>query len=83
MGGRGLAARAADDGRSHEDLGPELNIVFWLLTGLAFVFLALRIYCKLHRGRRLWWDDHLLIASWVCNFHHWQHTPRWHIVKPL
>ncbi|KAK4240614.1 hypothetical protein C8A03DRAFT_31321 [Achaetomium macrosporum] len=54
-----------DDGLSHEDLGPQLNLVFWLLTGLATVFLAFRIYCKLHRGRRLWWDDYILVASWV------------------
>jgi len=54
-----------DDGLSHEDLGPQLNIVFWLLTTLASLFLALRLYCKFHRGRHLWWDDYFLIASWV------------------
>ncbi len=50
---------------SHEDLGPQLNLVFWLLTSLSLVFLGLRLYCKIYRGRNLWWDDHFLIASWV------------------
>lgn len=59
------SVQPVDDGLSHEDLGPQLNLIFWLLTGLAFVFLVLRLYCKFHRGRKLWWDDHLLIASWV------------------
>ncbi|SPO06449.1 uncharacterized protein DNG_09139 [Cephalotrichum gorgonifer] len=46
-------------------LGPHLNRVIWALAGLAALFLALRIYCKLWRGRKLWWDDYALIASWV------------------
>ena len=64
-----LQARAStdDDGRSHEDLGQQLNIAFWLLTSLATLFLALRIYCKFERVRSLWWDDYLLIAAWVRN----------------
>ena len=37
----------------------------WAFTVASAVFLALRIYCKLSRGRFLWWDDHFLIASWV------------------
>ncbi|KAH6640141.1 putative integral membrane protein [Chaetomium tenue] len=71
MGTRRLVARQssfdqpADDGLIHEDLGPQLNTVFWLLTSLATFFLALRLYCKFLRGRSLWWDDHFLIASWV------------------
>ncbi|KAL1845002.1 hypothetical protein VTK73DRAFT_1353 [Phialemonium thermophilum] len=46
-------------------LGPQLNLTIWVLAALATVFLALRVYCKLWRGRRLWWDDHFLVASWV------------------
>lgn len=57
-----------DDDLPHTDLGPQLNLIFWLLTGFAFLFLALRIYCKIRRGRRLWWDDHVLLASWVCTY---------------
>ncbi|KAK0703955.1 hypothetical protein B0T26DRAFT_657548 [Lasiosphaeria miniovina] len=60
------ARRAEDDGLPHNDLGPELNAIFWLLTSLSLAFVGLRIYCKLSRGRRLWWDDYMLIASWVC-----------------
>jgi hypothetical protein len=37
----------------------------WSFTVASAVFLALRVYCKLLRGRALWWDDHFLIASWV------------------
>ncbi|KAG7284230.1 hypothetical protein NEMBOFW57_010594 [Staphylotrichum longicolle] len=58
-------ATAAEDGRTHQDLGPRLNLVFWLLASLSFVFLCLRLYCKIYRGRDLWWDDHFLVAAWV------------------
>lgn len=61
---RQSSAQTTDD-LPHDDLGTRLNTVFWILTSLSFVFLALRLYCKFRRGRRLWWDDHLLIASWV------------------
>ena len=50
---------------SHDDRGPVLLGVSWGLTGLATVFLALRLYCKHLSRRRLWWDDYILIASWV------------------
>ncbi|KAK4139400.1 96ca82bc-67f3-4b3a-ab36-ffe7d8f40fbe [Dichotomopilus funicola] len=56
---------SSSDGRSHEDLGPQLNTIFWLLASLATFFLALRFYCKLQRGRHLWWDDYVLAASWI------------------
>jgi hypothetical protein len=48
-----------------EDYGPQVNFVIWLLTALSAAFLALRVYCKFLRHRGLWWDDHVLIASWV------------------
>jgi len=51
---------------SHEDRGPLLLGVSWGLTGLATVFLALRLYCKYLSKRRLWCDDYILIAAWVC-----------------
>ncbi len=50
------------------DFGPQINFTLWLLTALSAAFLALRIYCKFLRHRGLWWDDHLLIASWVSLF---------------
>jgi len=48
-----------------DDYGPQVNFTIWLLTALSAAFLALRVYCKFLRHRGLWWDDHILIASWV------------------
>lgn len=42
-----------------------MNAVVWLLVGLSGLFLGLRIYCKFMKSRGLWWDDYLLIASWL------------------
>jgi hypothetical protein len=56
---------ASTDGLSHEDYGPQLNFTIWFLVGLSSLFLGVRIYCKALRNRGLWWDDHILIASWV------------------
>ena len=47
------------------DLGPQLNGVVWVLLGFSGLFLALRLYCKLLKSRGFWWDDHMLVASWV------------------
>lgn len=46
--------------------GPMINIVIWVVTVAATVFLALRLYCKISRKKRPWYDDYVLIASWVC-----------------
>ena len=54
-----LARRATDD------YGPQLNYTIWFLTAISFIFLALRIYCKIWRNRSVWWDDYILILSWV------------------
>jgi hypothetical protein len=48
-----------------DNRGPRLVAVCWSLAAAAAVLLFLRIYCKIWRGRGLWWDDHLLIVSWV------------------
>lgn len=53
---------ADDEGSNH---GPYLNRVVWTLAALSGLFLGLRVYCKLSRKRKLWWDDHFLTASWV------------------
>lgn len=50
---------------SHEDRGSVLLVTHWFLTALATVFLALRVYCKRTTNLSLWWDDWILIASWV------------------
>lgn len=49
----------------HEDRGHDLLGVHWGLTSAATVFLLLRLYCKFFIKRNLWWDDWILIASWV------------------
>lgn len=49
----------------HDDYGPGLLATVWTLIGIAGAFIGLRIYCKFSRGRGLWLDDHVLVASWV------------------
>ncbi|KAH6654728.1 hypothetical protein BKA67DRAFT_507252, partial [Truncatella angustata] len=48
-----------------DDRGPRLLASCWTLVALSAIFLILRVYCKLWRARGLWWDDHLMIVSWV------------------
>ncbi|KAM0278416.1 hypothetical protein ACHAQH_005171 [Verticillium albo-atrum] len=45
--------------------GIRLIVSCWTLAGIAGALLFLRLYCKIWRGRGLWWDDHLLILAWV------------------
>jgi len=45
--------------------GVIIIVVLWVMTALSALFLGLRIYSKLSRGRRLWWDDYLISISWV------------------
>ena len=47
------------------DQGPQTAASVWVLLALATIFLALRIYSKFRKSRGLWWDDWILIASWV------------------
>jgi len=49
----------------HDHAGTRLVAAMWPLLALAGLFLGLRLYCKISRHNRLWWDDYLLIASWV------------------
>jgi hypothetical protein len=68
VGPHGLTRQSGPGTQAGNDnLGPYLNRVVWSLAALSGLFLALRVYCKLLRRRQLWWDDHFLIASWVCN----------------
>ncbi|KAH6880039.1 hypothetical protein B0T10DRAFT_495700 [Thelonectria olida] len=48
-----------------DDRSTRLLASCWSLTAASAILLFLRVYCKLWRGRGLWWDDHLLITSWV------------------
>jgi len=43
----------------------EVNAGLWTLFTGATVFLGLRLYCKLSRRTGLWYDDYVLILSWV------------------
>jgi Kef-type K+ transport system membrane component KefB len=47
------------------DIGMNINAVDWSLTAVSGLLLGIRLYVKLARRRGLWWDDHLLLASWV------------------
>ena len=58
--------RAADDPLDI-DLGLRLKVAIWFLAISSLIILALRVYCKFLRKRGLWWDDYILIASWVCS----------------
>jgi hypothetical protein len=63
--------RAKDEGSDSEPIlneGPLLKQWIWFLTVFAFVFLALRVYCKIWRRRTLWIDDYILILSFVALF---------------
>ncbi|CAG1995436.1 unnamed protein product [Fusarium graminearum] len=47
-------------------LGGTIIAISACLTFLSGIFLGLRLYCKLVRRRGFWWDDHVLIAAWIC-----------------
>ncbi|KKA29331.1 hypothetical protein TD95_005410 [Thielaviopsis punctulata] len=49
----------------HNSKATYLMVSVWVLCAISFLFLALRIYCKLASRRGLWWDDHMLLASWI------------------
>ncbi|KAK4214239.1 hypothetical protein QBC37DRAFT_462362 [Rhypophila decipiens] len=48
------------------DQGPRAIIAIWSLIGAATLFVALRFYCKIWRGKPLWWDDFFMALSWIC-----------------
>lgn len=82
--------------RNHDDLDhgyvnpeKELNAGLWTLFAGATVFLGLRIWIKLTRRHGLWYDDYILIISWVSVLHYCQSkkkddsltiTPRWQFI---
>jgi len=49
----------------HDNAAVRLNTSIWVLLSMATAFLGLRVYCKFNGHRGLWWDDWVLIASWV------------------
>lgn len=45
--------------------GPEVLGLVWTMTFVAASFLAVRLWVKHRSHKGLWWDDHLLLASWA------------------
>lgn len=43
----------------------ELNAGIWSLFAGATIFLGLRMWCKVTMRLGLWYDDYILILSWV------------------
>ncbi|ORY70321.1 uncharacterized protein BCR38DRAFT_332542 [Pseudomassariella vexata] len=48
-----------------DNYGPYINGVSWPLVAIAGLFLGTRLYIKTTAHRAMWWDDHLLTASWL------------------
>ncbi|KAK4450179.1 hypothetical protein QBC34DRAFT_484465 [Podospora aff. communis PSN243] len=47
-----------------DDLGPTTRISVWILVSAAFIFLVMRLFCKIQRHGRFHWDDYFAIAAW-------------------
>ena len=52
----------------HDDQGPKLVGVGWMLVSIACLFLSLRLYCRILKRQSLWWDDAFLIGACVSKF---------------
>ncbi|KAK4465109.1 hypothetical protein QBC42DRAFT_219432 [Cladorrhinum samala] len=50
----------------HDDQGPKLVGVGWMLVSIACLFLSLRLYCRILKRQSLWWDDAFLIGACIC-----------------
>ncbi|OQD63722.1 hypothetical protein PENPOL_c009G07296 [Penicillium polonicum] len=53
-----------DDQRSRVPESVFLGVV-WALTGMSFIFVAIRVYAQLISFRRLFLDDFLVVLAWV------------------
>jgi hypothetical protein len=69
----GIATRNHDGG-VHAFVSPfaELNAGLWSLFLGATIFLGLRLWCKVTRRYGLWYDDYILLLSWVCFGFYWK-----------
>lgn len=45
--------------------GIAIIAALWTMIAVSAIFLGFRLYTKIHRGRRLWWDDYFLVIAWV------------------
>lgn len=61
-----LASRASfPEGMVPINPTAELNAGLWTLFAGATAMLAARLWAKLDRSHGLWWDDYILLISWV------------------
>lgn len=62
-----ISRRKEDESGGHYYVDPtvQLNAGLWTLFAGATVFLAIRVWIKITRGHGLWWDDHILLVTWV------------------
>ncbi|KAI9149073.1 hypothetical protein HJFPF1_11119 [Paramyrothecium foliicola] len=42
-----------------------VDAAVWTMLSIATVFFVVRLYCRLGRLGQLWWDDYILVGSWV------------------
>lgn len=62
-----MLSRRKHDKSVHGYVDPsvQLNAGLWTLFAGASLFLGLRIWIKLTRRHGLWYDDHILLVTWV------------------
>ncbi|KAL1893748.1 hypothetical protein Sste5346_006251 [Sporothrix stenoceras] len=60
-----LLTSASAAGLPHDNYGPQLVVLSCTLVLASSLFLVLRILLKINHHRGLWWDDFLLVASWI------------------
>jgi hypothetical protein len=48
----------------------QVYIGLWCLQAGATLFLAARLWTKLTRRHGMWWDDYILITTWVRRNYH-------------
>lgn len=63
------AAGIAPEDLPHDQISTMALAVIWVMAFVAAIFLGLRLLCKTVFRAGLWWDDHLLIASFVSLSH--------------
>lgn len=67
-----------------ETNGPTIIWATWFLFAFCSCFLAVRLYAKISRGQGLWWDDWILIVSWVSRDPQAGRTsPRMHLLTDM
>ncbi|KAM7194856.1 hypothetical protein V8F33_007054 [Rhypophila sp. PSN 637] len=52
--------------QKHDSYAVKILATCWTVEVLSGIMMALRIYCKHKRSRKLWWDDYILITAWTC-----------------